>query len=226
MLRGNDLPRLIGYETYQTLKDPSLFEGKTKKKDKKSQTLQNQEILLTSSISRYLLPKAPYQLSALYTAAFKNDIKTIHEISKLNDINPNERNKENGYTALHIAISQNNEEAVRELLFCFSNKMNINLQETSFGDTSLHIAAKKLLKNMVMMLCDEESCNPLAFRNYVGDYPLDICYIQNIKHNNSQISHEIWQIITVTIERNKLTNELQQLQKKMNSKFNSSFSSH
>jgi ankyrin repeat protein len=224
MLRGNDLPRIIGYETYQTIKDPSLFEGKTKKKDKKLQTLQNQEIILSNSISRYLLPKAPYQLSALYTAAFKNDIKTIQEISKLKDINPNERNKENGYTALHIAVSQNNEEAVIALLSCFRNIIDINVQETSNGDTPLHIAAKKLLKNIVMILCDEESCNPITCRNYVGDYPIDICYIQNVKHNNSHISHEIWQIITVTIERNKLTNELQQLQKKVTSKFDSSFS--
>lgn len=168
-----------------------------------------QETLMSNTL-KTLLPKPLYSLSALYTAAYKNDVATIKRIAQFPDIDPNEFNEENGYTALHIAVAQGNKEAVQEILLGWVGRgLDINLPDTVLGNTALHIACQKLNKEIVMILCQEESCNPRAFRNKRGEYPLDICFIQKMKHNNSMISHEIWQIITVTIQRNELKEEIE-----------------
>ncbi len=225
MLQSHDLPRIVGYDTYQQSdltylssgrlssdpinEDPSAIKHRTSALPRV--VLQN-ELQLSNAISSSVLPKPIYRLSALYTAAFDNNCQVIQELARL-EVNPNEYNPENGYTALHIAVSQNNEAAVLELLHCFRGTIDLNLPERSQGNTALHLACQKLLYNMVMILCQEEDCDPLCLRNYQGEYPLDIVYIQNIKHNNNQISHQIWQVITITNQRNSLKQELQQLKK-------------
>lgn len=59
-----------------------------------------------------------YEMTALYTAAFKGDIATIHKLSELG-INPNIRSRLNGYTALHAAAFRSKKESIFQLLDSF-----------------------------------------------------------------------------------------------------------
>jgi hypothetical protein len=175
--------------------------------------LHEQREILLSNTYKPLLPKPIFRLSALYTAAYNNDVDTIRKIAEIPDINPNELNPENGYTALHIAVAQDNLDAAQEIVIGWIEKgLDINLRDGITGNTALHLACMKLNKQMVMILCQEDSCDPLLYKNKKGELAQDICFIQKVRHNNTNISHEIWQIIKVTVDRNVLQYELKRLQ--------------
>lgn len=65
-----------------------------------------------------VIPDPIYEMTPLYAAAFKGDMATIHKLSELG-VNPNIKNKINGYTALHAAVFRSKKESVFQILDSF-----------------------------------------------------------------------------------------------------------
>jgi len=66
------------------------------------------------------------------------------------------------------------------------------------GETALHIASRMDMRDIVAVLCDAPSCDPISKANKMGHYPVDVAR-----------SHQTYQFIKVCQERNKLMKELQ-----------------
>ena len=116
ILRTNSLIRLSGYEKVSRMgKDPSAFK---------------EDIQYTKHMLQ-VIPDPIYEMTALYAAAFKGDMATIHKLSELG-VNPNIKNKINGYTALHAAVFRSKKESVFQILDSFRGLKTLNFYIFSY----------------------------------------------------------------------------------------------
>jgi hypothetical protein len=78
-----------------------------------------------------VIPDPIYEMTPLYAAAFKGDMATIHKLSELG-VNPNIKNKINGYTALHAAVFRSKKESVFQILDSFRGLKTLNFYIFSY----------------------------------------------------------------------------------------------
>ena len=185
IVRRNDLRRLAGY-------------GAVEKRGRNKKGLV--EDMAYSAAMRDLLPEAEYTVQPLYAAAYNGDIAAIRSLAALG-VDPNVRHAESGYTALHAAVFRCKLDATAALLSYFRGRLHLQIQDSK-GDTPLHIASHMGFVEITSLICDEETCDPLAVTNKAGQYPIDVVR-----------SHKIWQMIKVCQTRNELRQELRSLQK-------------
>lgn len=186
LIRRNDLRRLAGYEYVDKV-------GKNKDNI-------TDDILVGKEIAN-LIADPLYKMTALYTAAFKNDTTTIEKLSTHGGgVNPNVQQEESGYTALHIAVARKNAKAVYSLVNCFRGTIDLHRQDYVRGETPLHIASRQGYIEITSILCQEESCDPRSVPNFAGQYPLDMVG-----------NHQCFQYIKTAIERNEVLDQIRQL---------------
>lgn len=182
----NDLRRLAGYEFVDVM---------GKNKDGITDNIAVGKQLAS------LIPDPVNKMTALYAAAFANDVKTIEQLSTLGGgVNPNVQQEESGYTALHIAVARMNTAAVYALVNCFRGKIDLQRQDHIRGETALHIAARRNFVEIVSIISDEESCDPRTVRDFGGNLAGDLVR-----------KHECFQFIRAACERNDLLDELKSL---------------
>ena len=70
------------------------------------------------------------------------------------------------------------------------------------GETALHIASRLDIGDIVAVICDSPTCDPLSKANKMGRYPIDVAR-----------SHQTYQFIKVCQERNRLAKELRALKR-------------
>ncbi len=158
------------------------------------------DIALASELSS-LVDDPVYKMTALYTAAFMDDIETIEVLSTLGGgVNPNVQQEESGFTALHIAVARKNVRSVFALVNCFRGKIDLHRQDFIRGESPLHISSRQGYVEITSILCQEESCDPLKVANFGGKYPLDLV-----------ANHQCFQYIKAAIERNSLLNQIKEL---------------
>jgi ankyrin repeat protein len=182
-VRRNDLRRLAGYEFVDVI-------GRNKDNIE-------HDVVMGKALAT-LIEEPVVKMTALFTAAMANDVKTIDMLSTLGGgVNPNVQQPETGYTALHMAVSRRHDEAVYALVNSFSRTIDLQRQDYIRGETPLHLASRNGFNDIVAILCDSELCDPAAVRDNRGQLAIEV-----------NANHKCFQFIRAATERNVLMNEL------------------
>lgn len=137
--------------------------------------VREEDVFLAAVEEAGLIPRPIYQLTALMTAALKEDLEAIRIMAQ-NFIDPNQRQPETLQTALHHAAHANKVRSVQAILKYFHpeyqlkyrknttdnihrHPLQVNLRDHQ-GDTAVHIACRAGHLEVVEAITADERCRP------------------------------------------------------------------
>ena len=182
----NDVPRLAGFSN----------EIMGKRFNRHEDDKLDDEMVLSRRMLE-LLPTPIYPMNALYSAVQGDNLAAIRKIGEMK-VNPNVKQRDTGFTALHIAATQGKADAVLAIIDAFPTSLVANPVDFN-GNTPLHLASMKGYPEVVSILCDLDQCDPVRYVNKKGETALDLAR-----------THEIFQYISCAILKRNLEKELKE----------------